>query len=70
MGKDGDISTIQDGEMEQLLKCFVYIVGRRFCVTNREYFSLVPGNTNQGDHIALLRRGGGYLVVLRTIGSA
>jgi hypothetical protein len=46
------------------------MVGRRFYVTNQEYFSLVPGNTNQGDHIALLRGGGGYPVVLRAIMSA
>ncbi|KFY88006.1 hypothetical protein V500_06634 [Pseudogymnoascus sp. VKM F-4518 (FW-2643)] len=68
-GKDGDVSTTQDNEMEQLFKCMGWTVGRRFCVTNQGYFALVPGQANQQDHIALLR-GGRYPVVLRANKSA
>jgi hypothetical protein len=66
LGEDGHISTTQDDEMEQLFEYIRHTVGRRFCVTNQEYFALVPGHTIQGDHIALLR-GGRYPVVLREI---
>ena len=67
LGEDGDMSTTQDDEMEQFFKYIRHTLGRRFCVTNREYFALVPSHTIQGDHIALLR-GGRYPVVLREIG--
>jgi hypothetical protein len=68
-GEDCDISTTQDDEMEQFFNWIRHTVGRRFCVTNQEYFALVPGHSIQGDHIALLR-GGRYPVVLREMGSS
>jgi hypothetical protein len=69
LGEDTYISTTQDDEMEQLFKYMPQTIGRRFCVTNQEYFALVPGHTILGDHIALLR-GGRYPLVLREIGSS
>ncbi|KAH9206245.1 hypothetical protein DL95DRAFT_397052, partial [Leptodontidium sp. 2 PMI_412] len=67
LGEDSYISTTQDDEMEHLFEHIRHTVGRRFCVTNQEYFALVPSHTIQGDRVALLK-GGRYPVMLREIG--
>lgn len=64
-----DRGSEEDAKIEQLFKCIVYTVGRRFCVTNSKYFVLAPSHAIEGDHIGLFK-GEGYSIVLRATGLA
>jgi hypothetical protein len=63
---DGDAA--QDEQKEKLLSCFGSTSGRRFVITERDYFALVPGHSKEGDHVALFK-GSEYPIVLRATGS-
>jgi hypothetical protein len=64
-----DNSEDEDKLKEMFLSCFASIEGRKFCVTERNYFAIVPGHAKEGDHIAIFE-GSTYPIVLRESGHA